>query len=452
MHKTLLRYSPMKSLGMVRYLLLAMVAFLCSTVTVDAQHQVKREKTFGLPTELSPSARVSFLAAQPSSEESYTLYGHAGLRVYDQLQDIDVTFNYGIFDFSDDFTIRYLQGRTDYIVLPIATELFLEDYQHRGLIQEVILQTDSLQRARMWSLLLENIQPENRVYRYNAFRNNCSTRPLDLYLETLTILFSEKGATDSVSFAFASGDDALFRQIFPGVDPSALPPLTWRQAINELEASSPWLVLGTDLAMGPELDQPMSVKDRFFIPMQAAALLPLLSVGNKHVPKEAWVRPALTTKSYGALQHIEPASFSLTHPMLVFTLVLILSGGIFIYRRKGKTVPGAIEFVFYLGAGLAGSLLTFITFFSEHPMVYPNWNLLALHPGYLLLAVLMPFGAKTLRVRYVLHAVCFVALIALPFVGLLSGQKFNSSLSLIAMSLTFLSAGRLIHNPFRRHG
>ena len=115
-------------------------------------------------------------------------------------------------------------------------------------------------------------------------------------------------------------------------------------------------------------------------------------------------------------------------------------------------MPGAIEFVLYLGAGLAGSLLTFITFFSEHPMVSPNWNLLALHPGYLLLALLMPFGAQTQRVRYVLHAVCFVALIALPFVGLLSGQKFNSSLSLIAMSLTFLSAGRLIHNPFRRHG
>ena len=452
MHKTLLRYSPMKSLGMVRYLLLAMVALLCSSVSAEAQGKSKRDKTFGLPTELSPSAQVSFLAAQPSSEESYTLYGHAGLRVYDRLQEIDVTFNYGIFDFSEDFTLRYLQGRTDYIVLPIATELFLEDYQHRGLIQEIVLTTDSLQRARIWSLLLENIQPENRVYRYNAFRNNCSTRPLDLYLETLTPLRSETGGADSIRFAFASGDDALFRQLFPGVNPSALPPLTWRQAINELEASSPWLVLGTDLAMGPELDQPMSIRDRFFIPMQAAALLPLLSVGNEHLPKNAWVRPALTTRSYGKLQRIEPASFSLTQPSVVFTLVLILSGGIFVYRRKGKPVPGAIEFVIYLGAGLAGSLLTFITFFSEHPMVSPNWNLLALHPGYLLLALLMPFGAKTQRVRYVLHAVCFVALIALPFVGLLSGQKFNSSLSLIAMSLTFLSAGRLIHNPFRRHG
>ena len=127
MHKTLLRHSPMKSLGMVRYLLLAIVVLLCSSVSADAQGKSKRDKTFGLPTELSPSAQVSFLAAQPSSEESYTLYGHAGLRVYDRLQEIDVTFNYGIFDFSEDFTLRYLQGRTDYIVLPTATELFLED-------------------------------------------------------------------------------------------------------------------------------------------------------------------------------------------------------------------------------------------------------------------------------------------------------------------------------------
>ena len=442
-----------KTLGMTYRLLLVAVVCLCASMTGVAETpQPQHDKTFGLPLTLSQSAQISYLAAQPSAEDSYTLYGHAGLRVWDAEQGIDVTFNYGIFNFTDDFSLRFTQGKTDYIVLPIATSDYMSEYQSRGVIRELVLNTDSTQRAHLWRLLIENAQPENRTYRYNAFRNNCSTRPLDLYLETLTPLRSEKGGADSIRFAFASGDDALFRQLFPGVNPSALPPLTWRQAINELEASSPWLVLGTDLAMGPQLDQPMSIRDRFFIPMQAAALLPLLSVGNEHLPENAWVRPALTTRSYGKLQRIEPASSSLTQPSVVFTLVLILSGGIFVYRRKGKPVPGAIEFVLYLGAGLAGSLLTFITFFSEHPMVSPNWNLLALHPGYLLLALLMPFGTKTQRVRYVLHAVCFVALIALPFVGLLSGQKFNSSLSLIAMSLTFLSAGRLIHNPFRRHG
>lgn len=423
-------------------LLLVAVVCLCAYMTGVAETpQPQHDKTFGLPLTLSQSAQISYLAAQPSAEDSYTLYGHAGLRVWDAEQGIDVTFNYGIFNFTDDFSLRFTQGKTDYIVLPIATSDYMSEYQSRGVIRELVLNTDSTQRALLWRLLIENAQPENRTYRYNAFRNNCSTRPLDLYFATLTDFgkLDERGS--QLTFVLDS---------VPGITP--LPDKTWREAINELEASSPWLVLGTDLAMGPKLDEKMSIRDRFFIPMEAARLLPHLAMGIVTPDQEIWGRPIQQTLEYGEPRPIAPAGLSVTHPLVIFSLILLLSIGIFIYRRKGKLVPSVIEFVFYLGAGLAGSLLTFITFFSEHPMVSPNWNLLALHPGYLLLAVLMPFGAKTLRVRYVLHAVCFVALIALPFVGLLSGQKFNSSLSLIAMSLTFLSAGRLIHNPFRRHG
>ena len=431
-----------KTLGMTYRLLLVAVVYLCTYMTGVAETpQPQHDKTFGLPLTLSQSAQISYLAAQPSAEDSYTLYGHAGLRVWDAEQGIDVTFNYGIFNFTDDFSLRFTQGKTDYIVLPIATSDYMSEYQSRGVIRELVLNTDSAQRAHLWRLLIENAQPENRTYRYNAFRNNCSTRPLDLYFATLTDFgkLDERGS--QLTFVLDS---------VPGITP--LPEKTWREAINELEASSPWLVLGTDLAMGPKLDEKMSIRDRFFIPMEAARLLPHLAMGIVTPDQEIWGRPIQQTLEYGEPRPIAPAGLSVTHPLVIFSLILLLSIGVFIYRRKGKLVPSVIEFVFYLGAGLAGSLLTFITFFSEHPMVSPNWNLLALHPGYLLLAVLMPFGAKTLRVRYVLHAVCFVALIALPFVGLLSGQKFNSSLSLIAMSLTFLSAGRLIHNPFRRHG
>jgi len=132
-----------------------------------------------IPSMLSPSAKISFIAAAPSDDEIYTVYGHAGLRVQDAQQGLDVVFNYGIFDFSEDFLLRYVQGKTDYIVLPMPTEAYRESYADREL-REVILATTSGQRSRMWALLLKNIQPENRVYRYNAFRNNCSTNPLDI--------------------------------------------------------------------------------------------------------------------------------------------------------------------------------------------------------------------------------------------------------------------------------
>ena len=76
--------------------------------------------------------------------------------------------------------------------------------------------------------------------RYNAFRNNCSTRPLDLYFATLTDFgkLDERGS--QLTFVLDS---------VPGITP--LPDKTWREAINELEASSPWLVLGDRSRDGP---------------------------------------------------------------------------------------------------------------------------------------------------------------------------------------------------------
>ena len=245
---------------------LLVAVFLCVYMSAVAQtSHPQRDKSFGLPLTLSPSAQVSYLAAQPSDEDVYTLYGHAGLRVCDTVQGIDVTFNYGLFDFSDDFVPRFIQGKTDYIVLPIPTSDYMSEYQSRGVIYELILRTDSLQRNHLWQLLLDNVQPEHRTYRYNAFRDNCSTRPLALYFSTLR---EEKQAHQDMRQLTFQLDSAS------GITP--LPPTTWRTAINELEASSPWLVLGTDLAMGTALDQEMSITERFFIPTEAARLLPHL--------------------------------------------------------------------------------------------------------------------------------------------------------------------------------
>ena len=115
-----------KTLGMTYRLLLVAVVCLCAYMTGVAETpQPQQDKTFGLPLTLSQSAQISYLAAQPSAEDSYTLYGHAGLRVWDAEQGIDVTFNYGIFNFTDDFSLRFTQGKTDYIVLPIATSDYM---------------------------------------------------------------------------------------------------------------------------------------------------------------------------------------------------------------------------------------------------------------------------------------------------------------------------------------
>lgn len=415
---------------------LLVVVCLCAYMSAVAQTSPPQcDKSFGLPLTLSPSAQFSYLAAQPSDEDVYTLYGHAGLRVCDSVQGFDVTFNYGLFNFSEDFVPRFIQGKTDYIVLPIPTSDYMSEYQGRGVIYELVLRTDSLQRAHLWQLLIENVQPEHRTYRYNAFRDNCSTRPLALYFATLKGENQSPLDTQQLTFKFDSVSSI-----------PSLSPTTWRTAINELEASSPWLVLGTDLAMGTALDQEMSIAQRFFIPTEVARLLPHLSVATSS-EGDNWVRPVQQAIAYGQPHPIAPAGLSLTHPQVVFTLLLLISVIVFIYRYRRKPVAGIIEGSIYLVAGLGGSLLCYLTFLSEHPMVSPNYNLLALHPLYLLIALLMPAGQRTLRVRYALHALCLVLLIAFPIVSLIAGQVINPSVYLIALSLGLLSLGHLLHKP-----
>ena len=410
----------------------AVLVLLCVLVGGQVTFGQTADPTYGLPTQLSGSSVVSFLASDPHGEASYTLYGHAGLRVQDPEQGIDVTFNYGLFDFSGDFTWRFIQGKTDYIVAPMATADYFEEYLKHGAVHESILKTDSLQRADLWRKLLENIQPAHQVYRYNAFRNNCSTRPLDLYLATL--LAAQGGSAGSDTLVLVGQSKAM---------DSVLMPKTWREVINRLEASSPWLVLGTDLAMGTQLDAPLSLRDRFFIPTDATVLLSHLHYGLRGEHQDQWINLVERTEVYGQSQPIKDKSLWITHPLTLFGLLALLSAFVAYARWRGKHLPLLLESIVFVGAGLAGALLFFLVFISEHPMITTNWNLLVLHPGYLLLPLLALFGRRTIALRRALHYLYIVALVLFPIMALTQGQGINPSVYLIALSLLLLQIGQI---------
>ena len=339
------------------------------------------------------------------------------------MQGLDVTFNYGIFNFDDDFTIRFTQGKTDYLVVPMPTEAYLAEYLSRGAVREVTLLTDSLQRAQLWARLLDNIRPENATYRYNAFRNNCSTRPIDLYLETL-----------------------------PGYDPKQ-GPRSWRSVINELEAPSPWLVFGTDLAMGRELDELMTLWDQFFIPLTAAELLTKLFVCYPTAEGPRKIRPVLSARWLEAPEGVTPPpspvedSFwsELLAPLPVFSLLLFASIGHFILRRQRRRLPGIAEGLLFLLAGLAGTLLCFIVFVSEHPMTYPNVAVLALNPLYLASFVLQLFGARWMLLRRLVYRVELVLLLLCPLLAYLTGQTLHPAMYLLIAALALWILARLLY-------
>lgn len=106
-------------------------------------------------------------------------------------------------------------------------------------VTEQILDIDSAGKARIWEALMINNRPENRVYRYNFFFDNCATRPAAII---------EKLAGGKIDY------NIPFKQ------------QTFRDLINYCTRNKPWLTFGCDLALGSPTDRIATPHEMMFLP------------------------------------------------------------------------------------------------------------------------------------------------------------------------------------------
>ncbi len=90
-------------------------------------------------------------------------------------------------------------GVTDY-------EHFAAEYNYLG--RDVWQQTLNLteeEKERLIALLTENYRPENRVYRYNFFYDNCATRPRDQIERAIngTLQYPDNMTANSTGISFS---------------------------------------------------------------------------------------------------------------------------------------------------------------------------------------------------------------------------------------------------------
>lgn len=191
---------------------------------------------------LSDEAQISILTAAPSDDEVYTLYGHTAIRVIDTLHKLDVVFNYGIFDFSKpNFIYRFTKGETDYKLAAYNFSHYIIEYQMRGSeVTEQVLNLTPEEINKIWNALITNAQPENAVYRYNFFFDNCATRPVAIV---------EEQVSGKVKYN----------------DPPK--PQTFRDLINYCTRNNSWLTFGCDLALGSPTDRIATPHEMMFLPV-----------------------------------------------------------------------------------------------------------------------------------------------------------------------------------------
>lgn len=407
------------------YLSLIRVLLICIGFL---SYQLKAEPTYGLPDSLSSRATVSILVASPSSEEIYTLYGHAGLRVVDPEQNLDVTFNYGIFNFDDGFIFRFIQGKTDYIVLPQHSSEYIESYVGRGSsVRELILSTTPKIRGEMWKYLLFNIQPENRTYRYNFFYDNCSTRPISILSNALRQSIPQQGDKDALSLIPISNERT-----------------TWRREINLLEREYPWLVLGTDLALGSPTDEEISVQELLFLPHY---LEPILSSAT--IQGETTLPVLREVKVYGEeVTHDYRSRWDILHPTIIASIIFLICGllAIRLAFRGAVKWSNLIDIGLWFCVGLVGTILLYIGLGTEHPNTWPNYNIIVFNPLLLWLGIPVLWSNSNKRLRFSLHFFNFVLQTGFILIAPILPQHFNAVVYIMALSLSTLSIGRILED------
>lgn len=315
---------------------------------------IAQERTDSVfPADGEEDLTVSILTCDPGPDV-YELCGHAAIRI--RSEKMDSVWNYGIFDFtSPNFIYRFCKGETDYMVYGYRFERFMPPYVRRGSrVTEQVLNLSQEEARSLRKLLQIESLPENRVYRYNYVRDNCATRPWKRVIQA---------ADREISLP-----DTLY---FP----------TFRSEMRHFHRNYPWYQFGIDLVLGSGLDYPLAKDEDTFAPPVLQAKLAQASIGGRPLVGETNILfPGYFDPT------LPPTPWYLT-PMAVGIVMLLLSlGTLFVYMSKEILMKWWIS-LYFLVAGIAGCIVAFLVFFSEHEATSPNLLILWLNPVQLIVAV-----------------------------------------------------------------
>lgn len=349
------------------------------------------------------SIEVSLLTCSPH-EEIYSLYGHTALRWHDLHQSgpsagNDIAFNWGIFNFNKPyFVLRFVFGLTDYELGIMPFQYFCTYYEKWGSsVTEQVLNLSNEEKMKLEAALQENLQPENRIYRYNYFYDNCSTRPRNIIEECIN------GKVE-----YAQREDYT---------PS------YREMVGVCTRNHPWGTFGNDILLGIKADFKTDMRQQEFLPDNL-----LYDFDRAQIYADGTYRPLVKERRMAVLPGVQiiEKDFPLTPTecAVVLLIVALLLRGL---EWKLKKVFVWWDVLLMLAQGLAGCVL-FAMIFSQHPTTSLNLQILLLNPLPLFFIPSMIRGKKTKWQNLLL------VLVVLFFIGSLF-QHYAEGMLILALSL-----------------
>jgi len=311
---------------------------------------------------------------------------------------VDVVYNWGIFDSSQPYFIpHFLQGRMMYSMGGYPLQETLIDYRRRDrAVWAQELDLTNAQKIALRDFVLWNSRPENAVYRYDYYRDNCSTRVRD--------------ALDHVL-------GGVIRATFSGRKTS----YTYRSETLRLTQRQGLLAAGIDVGLGRPADRPLTAYEEMFLPMRLRDYLRELRIDDGH----GGTRPLIKSERVllGTVTHPEATAPPRWMPLFL-TLGALIAALFSIVGWRGARGNARARFaaatlfaLWSFGAGILGLLLALLWGVTDHTFAHRNENLLLFNPVWLVLAVLVPMTAvkgRTSRVtRWLTFSLAALAVIAL---------------------------------------
>lgn len=360
-------------------------------------------------SQLSEQSKFYLLTCEVG-DEVYTQFGHSALRIVDPGSNMDVTFNWGMFEFSDDpvdFNYKFAKGRLPYYMDVSETKYFLGEYAYfKREVRQQELNLTFDQKNKIWELLEINARPENLHYQYDFFFDNCATRIRDVFENAL-------------------GDGLKW-----GTHPEANEH-TFREMIDVGFQSHPWLDFGIDLVLGYKIDQKVNNENLMFNPFYMEEIFATSQVRingqmqNLVIAEEVIVPGVVRTEGHEGW--FTPVAMTVI--ILIITLV-------FAFFRL-NTLLRTWASILFLFTGILGIVLFFMWFQTDHAATKGNLNLLWANPLWLVMLVLIWIKKWQSRLAST-YLYLSLGMLALVLFFLMLPQEFHPAARILIVNWTVL--------------
>jgi hypothetical protein len=320
------------------------------------------------PAGSEPGSELTvYLLTMGPGDQVWEKFGHNAIWIHDESNHTDIAYHWGLFDFADsNFLPNFIKGRMRYSMGAFDMSETIAQYREANrTVWAQKLNMTSAQKQSLKEFVAWNVRPENRFYRYDYFRDNCSTRVRDAIDRAIGgVIKTSTERTSSHS--------------------------TYRFHTSRLTQDDWPVFTGTMMGLGEPTDRDISTYEEMFLPVRMKERLKAVKVATLNGVQPLVMEEHVLVKATRA-----PEKSVIRRGMLSYFLIsaLILAIGYFLWALGGRGnqtgLVLSLAALWSFVAGIAGTVLAGLWGLTDHLYSYRNENLLQLNPLSLVLSVLL---------------------------------------------------------------